>query len=194
MTDLNIEETRQIMKDFGFVFPEKVFIKIPDSETWLRKGLEAYAKNHDYKYLEQYSKVVDWMSNNDGRGLLLMGNVGLGKTTIGGKIIPHLIWWFTRWVVSPYTAQELNKRLDEALTRKCVFVDDIGRENPINDYGNKRMAVPEIVDMAERKGNLLILTTNLNKEQLEAKYGIRTLDRLREITKCITFEGESMRG
>jgi DNA replication protein len=60
-------------------------------------------------------------------------------------------------------------------------------------YGEKRLAFPELVDEAEKKGKLLIVTTNLSIQELKEKYGERTVDRLRAITTPILFKGESLR-
>lgn len=52
---------------------------------------------------------------------------------------------------------------------------------------------PEIVDRAEQKENILIITTNLQPDLIEKKYGIRTRDRLRAICTPVLFKGESLR-
>ena len=85
-------------------------------------------------------------------------------------------------------------------------MDDIGTENLSVKYGEKRLAFAELTDEAEKKGKLLILTTNLSIDELREKYGERTVDRLRAITKTVLvdrlraitktvlFTGESLRG
>lgn len=50
------------------------------------------------------------------------------------------------------------------------------------------------MDAAEKQGKLLLLTSNLSAAELMKKYGERTLDRLRALTKCVIFKGKSMRG
>ena len=55
------------------------------------------------------------------------------------------------------------------------------------------MAFAEIVDQAEKKGKLLIISTNLNKDKLIEMYGERVFDRLCKLTKRILFTGKSMR-
>ena len=67
-------------------------------------------------------------------------------------------------------------------------MDDIGTEGQSVIFGERRWAFPEIVDEAEKKGKLLIVTTNLTKDELSGRYGDRTLDRLRAITKPIIFK------
>ena len=51
----------------------------------------------------------------------------------------------------------------------------------------------ELVDLAEEKGTLLILTTNLTVDELRVKYGERVVNRLKAITNIIYFKGSSLR-
>jgi DNA replication protein DnaC len=74
------------------------------------------------------------------------------------------------------------------------MIDDVGVESEQVNYGTRRLLFNEIIDEAEHNKNVLILTTNLNIEELEAKYGARTIDRLRAITTPVIFKGESLRG
>ena len=60
-------------------------------------------------------------------------------------------------------------------------------------YGERRLAFCEIVDEAEKRGKLLMLTTNLSLEEISQKYGERTMDRLVAITRRVKFEGNSLR-
>jgi len=87
----------------------------------------------------------------------------------------------------------MNANLDEVKKKHIIYVDDIGTENLSIKYGEKRLAFAELADEAEKKGKLLILTTNLTIDELKEKYGERTIDRLRAITKTILFSGASLR-
>lgn len=87
---------------------------------------------------------------------------------------------------------------DERRIRRCKakthhLRDDIGTENLSVKYGEKRLSFAELADEAEKKGKLLILTTNLSIDELREKYGERTIDRLRAITRTVLFSGESLR-
>lgn len=73
------------------------------------------------------------------------------------------------------------------------YIDDIGTEFLSVKYGEKRLSFAELVDEAEKKGKLLIVTTNLSLSELQQKYGERTLDRLRAITTPVVFKGDSLR-
>jgi DNA replication protein DnaC len=51
-----------------------------------------------------------------------------------------------------------------------------------------------LVDECERKQKLLLVSTNLSKQELTDRYQLRTFDRLTAITRRVFFiEGESFR-
>ena len=39
----------------------------------------------DYTWLPEYDQIIDWMSDNKGKGLILIGKKGLGKTVFAKK-------------------------------------------------------------------------------------------------------------
>ncbi len=172
--------------------PERVRITIPDAEKRLRAGLDYFTGKGVWDE-GNYRPVVEWMKDNNGRGLLINGGCGLGKSLIGMRILPILINSACRKIVSIYRAQDLVTQPDVILSKHIIYIDDVGTENVANNYGNKRIPFMELCDLAEMKGKLLILTTNLDIPHLEEKYGERTIDRLKAITKCVTFRGKSLR-
>jgi DNA replication protein DnaC len=87
----------------------------------------------------------------------------------------------------------MNEMVDTIKQQKLIYIDDIGTEHQSVKFGERRETFPEIVDEAEKKGKFLIVTTNLSMTELKAKYGERTLDRLRAITKRVKLEGKSLR-
>ena len=88
---------------------------------------------------------------------------------------------------------QLNANLDTVKQKHIIYIDDIGTEFLSVKYGEKRLSFAELVDEAEKKGKLLIVTTNLSLSELQQKYGERTLDRLRAITTPVVFKGDSLR-
>ncbi len=184
----------------GVQLPSTVSIKIPNAEERLRGGLDYFVNVFSRGAVTKatwneanYRPVVDWMTDNQGRGLLMIGNCGLGKSLIGKYILPYLIRDSCRKVVNIFSAQELNNKPDEILSCHIVYIDDIGTENISNIYGNKRIPFMELCDAAEQKGKLLICSTNLTLDELADKYGERTIDRLRATTKVVPFVGQSLR-
>lgn len=172
--------------------PKHVVINIYDPKARLTAGLKHYV-DEDAVWLPEYDKVAAWLEDNDGRGLLCYGNCGRGKSLLCTKIIPVWFNYFAHLVVRVFTAQQMNESPKDVLGAHIVCVDDIGTEGESVDFGRRRMVLPELVDAAERKGKLLILTTNLSLSELKAKYGERTYDRLRAITTPVLFEGKSLR-
>ena len=184
----------------GVQMPETVSIRIPDAEQRLRGGLDYFVNVFSRGEVQKaewnernYRPIVDWMTDNKGRGLLMVGNCGLGKSLIGKYILPYLIRDACRKVVNVFNTQELNSRPDEIIGYHIIYIDDIGTENVSNIYGNKRIPFMELCDATEQKGKLLMCSTNLTIEELKEKYGDRTVDRLKSTTKVVPFIGESLR-
>ena len=184
----------------GVQMPETVSIRIPDAEQRLRGGLDYFVNVFSRGEVQKaewneknYRPIVDWMTDNKGRGLLMVGSCGLGKSLIGKYILPYLIRDACRKVVNVFNAQELNSKPDEIIGYHIIYIDDIGTENVSNIYGNKRIPFMELCDATEQKGKLLMCSTNLTIEELKEKYGDRTVDRLRSTTKVVPFIGESLR-
>lgn len=179
---------------------DKVRISIPNAEQRLRAGLDYFVdkyscgENNHAEWIEKnYRPIVEWMTDNKGKGLLITGSCGLGKTLIAKHILPLLIRDSCRKVINIFTAQELNTKIDEILKLHTIYIDDIGTESVSKIYGNVRCTFSELCDAAEQRGKLLMITTNLTASELEEKYGERTLDRLRAITKFVAFSGKSLR-
>lgn len=160
--------------------------------------------------LPAYAKVFDWVLNNYGKGLFLIGQSGTGKTAIINAIRRMFedgaAMWFNnesqtlrveKKCFAYYRATDLirSEKLDEALRFRFIIIDDIGIEPETSiNYGTRRNPVIELIDNAERINGLIILTSNLTPEQLYQKYGERTIDRLNALCKTIQFVGESFRG
>lgn len=193
------------LRDHGFEpYPKRMHIQIPDARQQLAAGLRYYL-GADAKWLPCYDEIAEWLSDNKGRGLLCIGDNGLGKTLICQNIIPVLFQQNLRKVVKTCTAIDMNTQLDELLHCKLLGIDDVGTE-PLEmvNYGVRRIAFSELVDMSEKKGTLLIISTNLrtnrgtdrngsNIPSIEDRYGLRTYDRLKAVVKSVTFKGHSMR-
>jgi DNA replication protein DnaC len=193
MEQIDFQQTVERLRDTGFSpVPNTVNISIPDAKNVLWAGIK-YFTGENAQWLPEYQEVVSWMINNEGRGLICFGNCGRGKTLICGKILPLVLNHYCRKIVSCYDSQQMNAELDYVKQKHIIYVDDIGTENLSVKYGEKRLAFAELTDEAEKKGKLLILTTNLSIEELGEKYGERTVDRLRATTKTVLFAGESLR-
>jgi len=177
----------------------------PRCELWTAIRLSVTS---DPKWLPPYEQVATWLGDNQGRGLICVGTCGLGKSVICMQALPMLFKRHFGIEVMAVSATGMNQRIDELLGycghNRVIIVDDLGTEAPETvTYGNRRRPFCELVDMAERTGTLLIITTNIrttkdtdvrrNYPSIETRYGVPTLDRLRAITKVVVFKGESLR-
>ena len=185
------EEYELALQGTGFFgSPKKVSIHIDNAKLLLCNGLKYYC-GEGAVWQPEYEEVAD----NKGRGLWLCGECGRGKTLIGAKILPVLFnfYHFPRKTISLYDAKDLNSKFDDIVTKHIIYIDDVGKESVEVSYGNRNLRFPDIVDEAEKKGKLLMFSTNLSQEKIVEKYGERTVDRLRAITKKIVFRGKSLR-
>lgn len=173
--------------------PDKVNVKIADAEQILKAGLKHFLGSEATWQEHNYRPIVDWLTDNKGRGLLISGGCGLGKSLICMRILPVILNLRCGKIVSVYRSLDLCKSPDEILAKHIIYIDDVGTESVSNIYGNKRLPFSELCDLAEQKGKLLLLTTNCDVAHLREKYGERTVDRLRAITRYIPFTGASLR-
>ena len=195
MNNLDFKKIDEHFGEIGVALkPECVEIKIPDAEENLFNGIKYFTAERA-KWLPEYKHVAEWLSDNSGRGLLLVGNCGLGKSLLCRQVIPMIINYYYRKIVHIFDATDLNKKsmTDKILSSHLTCIDDLGTENELNDFGNRRIVFCELADRAEKDGKMLLITTNLSEEELRQKYGERTIDRLHAITRKIVFRGDSLR-
>lgn len=161
-----------------------------------------------YQTLEEYYQVFRWMQNTEGKGLLLMGSCGRGKSVIASGIIP-VLFRMKGMILHPVHAQDMHKPtpqqpylgygqrpetwLDYLQRTGHPIIDELGSEMQFNDYGEKCEGFNLVINAAERYNRPMFITTNLTEEQILSRYGERTLDRLRQLCLTVRFTGESLR-
>lgn len=189
------EEYELALQGTGFFgSPKKVSIHIDNAKLLLCNGLKYYC-GEGAVWQPEYEDVAEWLTDNKGRGLWLCGECGRGKTLIGAKILPVLFnfYHYPKKTITLYDAKDMNNMYNDIVKQHIIYIDDVGKESVEVNYGNRNLRFPDIVDEAEKKGKLLMFTTNLSQEKMVEKYGERTVDRLRAITKKIVFRGKSLR-
>lgn len=187
-----IEET---FRDAEYLQP-KVYIryKLGSKENLKEdfiKAFKYYDRTFDtYKHLSAYDEIIDWMVDTKGKGLIIMGECGLGKSTILNYVIPSIFRTKTNKVLRSIPAKELGTV--ERNIAPFIIIDDLGTESIKNDYGTKIDAVSDAISYAEDSSKTLIITTNLSPNSLKERYDERTLDRLRKC-KVVIIKGKSFR-
>lgn len=175
-------------------------ITLQDAKAVLERGLK-YFIGDNYQWLPEYDKVVDWLTDNNHRGLLVFGSNGRGKSVICTKILPVIFKFYLKLDYFYIDAADLSVANRNDLdyyylhySQSPIIIDDIGVESMAGNYGEKIDLVSEIIDKCEKNKRLIILTTNLTPSALTERYGLRAYDRLKGITRSIKFNGDSLRG
>lgn len=173
----------------------RIQIKLKQPQRVLSEVMSRFLnlEGRPMKWLNEYNEVVEWLSDNKGKGLFLYGNCGRGKSLLVRYVLPAILLKECQKVVSVYDVREMNADPDGVMVRALIALDDIGTEEVVNHYGNRRLAFAEIVDAVEKQNKLLLVSTNLNEGELRAMYGDRTLDRIKAVTRRVLFRGESLR-
>ncbi len=178
---------------------KKIQISISNAEKRLDYAYTFFLDEMGKEYIRipQCQQVIDWLTNNEGRGLFLYGDCGLGKSMLARYVLPALLLSEIEKTPIVLTATEMNNNLERLLSpntyNKILSIDDVGTESILNQYGAKRMAFAEVMDAVERESKLIIISSNLSGEEIENRYGTRTYERIISTTKRIEFRGRSFR-
>ena len=98
-----ISEARKNDEDYT---PTPFRFGIPNAKETLMAGLEEVML-HKAEWLSEYDQIANWLTDNQGKGLLLIGPPGVGKSEICMKVIPMIFRMAFHKIFSRYQATEL---------------------------------------------------------------------------------------
>lgn len=173
------------------VRPYEYRFQIKDAEKYLRWGLQ-YLFGEKYTWLAEYGKIAEWMSDNKGKSLLLIGGCGVGKSVIGCRIIPHIIKKVLGKTFEPISAPKF-ARIKELPRKMIWYIDDLGTERRVRDFGTEVDNFTDLFEDLESYGGIAVITTNLNSTEFRERYGDRNYDRIRSRFCIVAINHESMR-
>ncbi len=157
-------------------------------------------KEHPFTWLPEYDKVIEWMAENKGKGLFMFGSCGRGKSKIiKGVLIPAFISigkylpGFHASLLPVKSAIYDNWNYEQYRKWKVSYIDELGTECAVNNYGERFEPFNEIINVAEEDLNILIISSNMTPEQFLQRYGNRSMDRINRLCKNVEFTGESLR-
>ena len=131
---------------------------------------------------------------SSGRGLLVTGDAGCGKTQLMSALRDWLNSDTLNWMYCKEPKDINYMRYDDDAIKGNVFVDDIGCEEIIREYGNIVDVVGDYIQRYHYRGTgRFIATTNLNSQQINERYGARCLDRLLEMCVVLKLNGKTKR-
>ena len=140
------------------------------------------------------------MGIDTNKGLLLSGPVGCGKTSLM-QLLTYLAPHKTNYEIIPTRNIVFNfnaagfEVLEKYNDTKNYCFDDLGLEPTGCHYTKECNVMGEILlsryDIFKTKNVKTHITTNLNAEELEARYGSRVRSRMREMFNLIGFDESS---
>lgn len=189
MNSINSLLTQMEKASFGKERDDRVYISISSPAQVLMQYYKAYFASVGETFYKHPSlqSVCDWLKDNHGKGLLLYGACSQGKTILAKHILPAVICDKLHKIVNYYRMVDANRTPDEVMTHKLIVLDDVGTEEIFSEYGNKRHSFNEIIDAVEQYGKLAIITTNMSFDDIERRYGTRTLERILATCTPICF-------
>lgn len=142
------------------------------------------------------------------KGLILSGNVGIGKT-LGVQIIANK---FRIPVLYPKAFASIYKELNAdpmafekfVMTAndfheepKTIVIDELGQKDTAKHYGEALDIMVDVLEIRYRAfikyGVKTIITTNLADKDIKERYGAQINDRLNEMCYFKSVEGKSLR-
>lgn len=194
---MDYDEILNQLKTEGNPTPSpRLRFSIPNAREELEKAMAAVLSRMGEKlvWLPEYDKVAEWLTNNNGKGLMLYGNCGRGKSLLVRYAIPMLFRGFCQRIVTVVDCGSQQGNIDEILRRKFIALDDIGTEAERMDFGTRRNIVVDVINKAQDNPDImLIMSTNLSGDALRDKYGDRIYDRVKYLCHRVAFNGQSLR-
>lgn len=207
------KEVRDLLrKEFGFDGENSKYcrFRLPNAVAFVEAlcaesvSAENEARGTDRAYQPLSADVAamidDWLSDNHGRGLLICGTTGCGKTLL----LDCIRFFLKNYAGLRYfiSRQTIEQYMSEPSDAKALMIDDLGREPKITtqSYGNVSSPIDLLFDKVEREGVLLLATSNLkpvsddrNERTIASVYGDRIWSRIKNNMKVIYISGKDLR-
>lgn len=128
-----------------------------------------------------------------GRGIFLSGQAGCGKTQLMRAIMKGMGNTSARFFYCKERG-DMDYIRKEDMTDGNIYIDDIGAEEIVREYGNTVDIVGDFIQKYHYRGKgRFFATTNLNSSQINDRYGGRVLDRILEMCVVFKMNGNSKR-
>lgn len=152
------------------------------------------AFDFDLNTRDKALRVARWLTSSQLRGLILMGSLGNGKSTMLKAI--HLLFKRrgTLWNANEIYAGFKDMRMLFHKDSPFLLIDDLGVEaDKCMNYGEVSYPVSQLLLYRYDRRLTTIIATNLGMPEIQQRYGARVADRLAESYGVITYDAESYR-
>lgn len=148
---------------------------------------------------EAIRTVASFMTSDDYHfGIMFCGQPGNGKTTLMNAL--HRVCRLKGNHGLLTSGKKIVKAVEDGMDvevfqdERLMFIDDLGAERKeIQDYGNILTPMVDLLEHRYAKRLFTVVTTNLDADQLQEKYGARLRDRFREMFIVVPFSNQSFR-
>lgn len=184
--------------------PARLPVKLGSlDDTYLRLraiySLEVELRNDVFKLDDdtddKLKRVSRWLCDSSKRGLILMGNMGTGKSTML-KSIHRLLecWGMFGDAQDIFEYFKKNNGAMRYWDERLVLVDDLGVEPwRCMNYGEESFPLTRLLLHRYDRNLTTIVATNLDFPEIEKKYGDRLADRMFEMYDVLTYNNDSYR-
>jgi predicted ATPase len=194
------------------IFPKETPFVLDHNNNFLF-DLLCYYFSEDERFLAM-AEAAGVSSPSLGKGIMLAGNFGVGKTWLMKLFMKNQRQTFfmrnAKQIADEYekdgveAASRYESRFKNPVNDRSVLlqpfsglcIDDIGAEDPKKHYGNSRNVIGDLIELRYSKGEVgvwLHATTNLTGDQIEQYYGGRVRSRMREIFNFFELAGNDRR-
>lgn len=184
----DFQKTLVYLRNYAHVHVDPHF-KFDKSDIEILKKLFVYSIE-DLESCDQFNI-------NPRKGILLIGPVGCGKTSLM-KVFNHLAIPSKKFTMRPTRDISIEfiqdgypvlHKYGKSIKNYCF--DDLGVEQNMKHFGNECNVMGEILlsryDLYKTTNLITHATTNLNADELEKIYGNRVRSRLREMFNLVAF-------
>ena len=162
------------------------------NKTSISAALEANGFKRKIASDEDFNAAVEAIitMRETNRGIIIAGKYGVGKTCLARAIVKIFGRGNFRSLMM-YNQSDVDFLKEDAIDywagvvyEKGVFLDDLGAEKPVNNFGVVQEVIGDFIVLYHLYGlGVMIITTNLSVADIDTRYGGRVHSRIKD--KCI---------
>jgi len=131
-------------------------------------------------------------AHNCGRGVFVAGSPGCGKTALLKALAKN--YHNSTFLYCKEPGDLLYMRRCDPSDYNSIFIDDLGCEEIVKEYGNTVDIVGDFIQrLHARYSGRVFISSNNGLKWMNERYGGRVMDRVLEMCVCFQMKGKSKR-